>query len=83
MPEASMDKHDCSEFWEDQIGPAWHYFAMEPISQASGMKRFSQHDFGFRIPPFDPRHHSGTRRPIDYIGHHEFPWLVASVLVCD
>lgn len=82
MPEASMDEHDCPKFRKDQIGFPRQSLAVQPISQAPCMQRFSQGEFGLRVSPLDPRHHSGPRRLVDNVGHHEFPWLVPPVLVC-
>lgn len=82
MPETSMDEHGCPKFWKNQIGPARQPLVVQPISQALCMQRFSQDEFGLRVPPLDPRHHSGPRRLVDNVGHHEFPWLVPPVLVC-
>lgn len=82
MPEASMNEHDCPKFREDQIGFPWQSPAVQPISQAPCMQYLSQDEFGLRVPPLDPRHHSGPRRLVDHVGHHEFPWPVPPVLVC-
>ena len=82
MPETSMDEHYSPKFRKDQIGFPWQPLAVQPISQTPCMQRLPQDEFGLCVPPLDPRHHSGPRRLVDNVSHHEFPWLVRPVLVC-
>ncbi|BBB12248.1 hypothetical protein SPYCA_1506 [Sphingopyxis sp. FD7] len=82
MPETSMDEHDGPKSRKDQIGPAWQSLVVQPVSQAPCMQRLSKDEFGLRVSPLDPRHHSGPRCLVDNVGHHEFPWLDPPVLVC-
>jgi hypothetical protein len=67
MPETSMDEYDCLKFRKNQIGPARQSLVVEPVSQASCMQRLSHREFGLRVSPSDPRHHSGPRRLVDNV----------------
>lgn len=46
MPVAAMDKYDCPEFWENDVGTAGQVLAMKPEAIAEPMKVASDRPFG-------------------------------------
>lgn len=54
MPEASVNKYDCSIFWENQVRLARQCSIIKFISEAFSEKELSYKDFRPGIPAPDP-----------------------------
>lgn len=55
-----MHEYDGVVSWKDEIGAARQILAVQPVSEATGMKFAAEAQFGLRVPTADAGHHART-----------------------
>ncbi len=69
VPEASMDKDDGSESWQDDIWLARQVLAMKSEPVALRVQCFANQDFRFCVSSLNARHHPAAYCIGNDVGH--------------
>ena len=69
VPETSMNKNDCLEFWQYDIGLAGQFLAMKPETEALPVQKTADNHFRLCILPFDAGHHPAAGFFVYNISH--------------
>lgn len=83
MPEASMDKHNCSVLWKYEVGGAGQFLYMKSVSEPSGEKKGAKRPFRPSVLSSDARHHAAALRGCrDAHGLRSVPLVSEETVLC-
>lgn len=60
VPKAAMHEDDCVMLRKHEVRSPGDILRMQPVTEATCMKRPPKHQFGLRVLSLDPGHHAGT-----------------------
>jgi hypothetical protein len=72
MPEAAMDEHHRSPFWEHEVRGAWQSTNMKSISETPGEKTGAKYSFRPGVLSANSRHHPAALRSRRSRNGHEY-----------